>query len=226
MAEVATDHRVRPRRAEGAPLRRPGPPTIAVSKRHTRFVGMMKLVLPAIAAALIGIVLVWPGVFDRGRPLRLSFTDLQSGPADALAMIHPRYQGTDAEGQPFTITAETAVQDPDDLRRITLNSLQADMTLGNGTWLSLMAEGGLYHQGQETLRLTGSVSVYSDLGYEFHAEDVAVDLARGTARTDSPVSGHGPFGELKADRMRIADRGRHLFFDDNVVVTLHADRVE
>lgn len=217
---------IQPRRAEGAPLRRPGPPTIAVSKRHTRFVGLMKLVLPAIAAALIGIMLVWPGVYDRGRPLSLSFAELQRSPTEDLAMVNPRYLGTAADGRPFMITAEKAVQDPEDLRRITLETLQADMTLGDGTWLSLMAEGGLYHQGRQTLQLTGPVSVYSDIGYEFHAGDVAVDLGRGTASTDSAVNGHGPFGVLKADRMRIADRGRHLIFNDNVVVILHTGRME
>lgn len=225
MAQIATKHRVRPRRAEGEPLRRAGPPPIAVSKRHSRFVGMMKLVLPAVAAALIAVVLVWPGVFER-QTLPLSFAELRRGPADALAMVNPRYLGTDTAGRPFMITAETAVQDADDLRRIALKSLQADMTLDDGTWLSLLAEGGVYHQGRQTLRLAGPVSVYSDAGYEFHAGDVAVDLGKGTARTDSAVNGHGPFGELRADRMRIAERGRHLIFHDNVVVTLHPARVE
>jgi len=224
MADAATKHRVRPRRAEWAPLRRPGPPTIAVSKRHTRFVGMMKLVLPAIAAALIAIVLVWPGAIDRGKSLPLSFAAPQSGPADALAMVNPRYLGTDSNGLPFMITAATAVQDPGDLRRITLTDLQADMTLSGGTWLSLMAQGGLYHQGHKTLQLAGPVSVYSDRGYEFHAGDVAVDLDKGSASSDSAVSGQGPFGEFRADRMRILKRGRHLLFDDNVVVTLHPGR--
>lgn len=221
MSQLSAESQPR-RRAEGAPRWRPGPPLIAISRRHSRFVGTMKLVLPAIGAALIAVVLAWPGAFERDRPLELPLAETSSGPADALAMLNPRYVGADADGQPFMITAERAVQDPKDLRHITLDTLQADMSLKDGTWLSLMARGGVYHQGRQTLQLQGPVNVYSDLGYEFHTGDIAVDLNRGTAVTEAPVNGHGPFGQLKADRMRIAQRGRHLIFTDHVSVTLHA----
>ncbi|HZD26080.1 MAG TPA: LPS export ABC transporter periplasmic protein LptC, partial [Alphaproteobacteria bacterium] len=141
-----------------------------------------------------------------------------------LAMLSPRYLGTDASGRPFTITAEKAVQDPHDLRRITLQTLQADMTLSDGTWVTLMAEGGLYHQGRQTLQLQGPVSVYSDAGYEFHAGDVAIDFGKGTASSQGAVNGHGPLGELRAEHMRILQGGQHLIFNDNVAVTLRPVR--
>ena len=73
-------------------------PRFTVSQRHSRFVGTMKVLLPALAAALIGIVVVWPGAFDRDQMLQISFAALRRGEAEALTMERPRYQGMNADG--------------------------------------------------------------------------------------------------------------------------------
>ncbi len=205
-------------------VRRLGPRLIAISERHSRFVGAMKLALPAVAAALIAIVLAWPSAFDGEPALELSFAAFQSGEDEALAMLRPRFLGTDAKGRPFTITAEVATQDAADQRRVTLRTIQADITLTDGSWITLIADGGVYHQGGRTLALTGPVGIHSDLGYEFHTGDVAVDLDAGTATSDEAVQGQGPLGRLRADAMVIRDSGDHLIFRNNVRVTLYPAR--
>ncbi|MDP6704932.1 MAG: hypothetical protein QF893_01205 [Alphaproteobacteria bacterium] len=212
MTELSPEHRS---------VRRLGPQLIAISQRHSRFVGAMKLLLPAAAAALIVAVLAWPGAFDGDGSLDFSFAAFRSGEDEALAMLRPRYLGTDAEGRPFTITADTATQDPADLRRVTLVDMQADMTMTDGSWITLLARGGVFHQGRKTLSLDGPVSVHSDLGYEFHTGDLAVDLAAGAVEARSPVSGQGPLGRLSADAMTIEEQGARLHFRDNVSVTLY-----
>ena len=59
---------------------------LAATARHSRFVGMMKLVLPVTAAALIAIILVWPRLFERSDSLGLSFAGLGTGEANSLTM--------------------------------------------------------------------------------------------------------------------------------------------
>lgn len=197
------------------------PATSSLSQRYSRFVGMMKVFLPALAATLVIVVIAWPGAFDQDDGFHLSFSQMQADGADRLSMLNPRYYGTDKENRPFTVTAKEAVQDADDNRQVTLSDLQADMTMNDGTWISMMANQGVYHQSTMILQLTGQISIFSDQGYEFHASVADVDFSDGSARSTAPVNGHGPFGSLRADRMRIEERGQRMLFEGNVKMTLN-----
>ena len=200
---------------------RPRPSANSLSQRYSRFVGMMKVFLPALAATLVIVVIAWPGAFDQDDGFHLSFSQMQADGADRLSMLNPRYYGTDKENRPFTVTAKEAVQDADDSRQVTLSDLQADMTMNDGTWISMMANQGIYHQATMILRLTGRISIFSDQGYEFHASVADVDFSDGSARSMQPVNGHGPLGSLRADRMQIENRGQRMLFEGNVKMTLN-----
>lgn len=199
-------------------------PSPAARRRRAHFVRAMKLVLPTIAVALIVLVLAWPGSFDRIAPLKLPASKPDSVETDTITMSKPRYIGTDGKGRPFMITADVASQDVADRNSVTLTRPQADMTMMDGSWFTLLSETGRYQQKQKTLDLGGKVSVFSDQGYEFHAADVAVDLNAGRAVTEKPVQGHGPFGELSAERMEITQNGGRYYFDDGVRVRLYPGR--
>lgn len=189
-----------------------------LSQRYTRFVGMMKLLLPMVGLGLIVAVLAWPnGQEDRIFQIPWSTDDVA---AERLVMVNPRYIGTDSAQRPFTVTADSATQDPNDQRKVTLSALQADMTMKDGAWLTVIASGGVYHQGQQTLRLEGPVNIFSDLGYEFHAKEALIDLAAGGAISEQPVYGQGPFGSVRSDRLTVHQHGQRLIFDGNVTMVI------
>jgi lipopolysaccharide export system protein LptC len=189
---------------------------VPVGTRYTRMVGALKLLLPLLALALIATVILWASSYDREQGFELSFITSQDASSDRLTMVNPRYVGTDVSNQPFTVTAELAEQDPKDQRQVTLTGVQADMTTDGGTWFTAMAPAGHYRQETNILKLDGPISVFSDAGYEFHAETAEIDLGRGTATSPRPVRGQGPFGTLRADRMDVKKRGQLLQFSGNV----------
>ena len=59
-----------------------------------------------------------------------------------LAMIKPRLTGADANGNPFVITADAAIQDANNPKRARLKNLEADLALDNHGWLNATAGGG------------------------------------------------------------------------------------
>lgn len=187
-----------------------------VSLRYSRFVGMMKLLLPMIGLGLIVVILAWPNESDQIGGFHLSFAKGDAADADKLVMVNPRYTGTDQSQRPFTVTASSATQDPEDQRRVTLDAPQADMTMEDGSWLTVLASGGIYHQLEQTLNLDGPVNIFSDLGYEFHAESAVIDLETGGARSDRPIYGQGPFGSVRSDRLTVTQSGQRLLFEGNV----------
>jgi lipopolysaccharide export system protein LptC len=200
--------------------RRPGTERGLPRPAYSRFVGLMKWGLPALAGFLVVLVLAWPGVLKRNEGFQLSFSGLRGLGEEELTMLNPRFMGVDRKNQPFVITADSANQDPADPRLVTLDSVQADITLTDGSWLSLVAASGLYRQAEQTLTLEGPVSIYSDSGYELHLRRVEATLAEGVAWSDDGVEGQGPFGQLRADRMRIENQGERMFFEGRVRLTV------
>ena len=188
------------------------PPVTRLSVRRSRFVGLMKLVLPLSALILVAVVVVWSGSGDRDNGFRLSFSPDGADGRPSPGMINARYVGTDRNDRPFTITADRAVQVADDPDAVNLETLQADITLDDGSWLALTASSGVYRRQARTLRLEGPVDVFSDNGFHFNAEDAEIDLASGTIESDRPVRGQGPLGILNANAFRAVDAGRRLFF--------------
>jgi lipopolysaccharide export system protein LptC len=210
----------------GAPARRfqfdPDRRQVRVSPQYSRFVGMMKLLLPLLAFGLVVAVVIWPNEFRDATGFHLSYVSSEDGNATELTMLRPRYLGTDARNRPFVVTADQATQNLQDQRQISLTRLQADMSMTDGRWFTVMADTGVYHQQRQHLRLQGGINLFSDQGYEFNAEIAEIDLNTGQASSDRPVRGQGPFGTLRADRMEVEDFGQRLFFRGNVKMHIMA----
>ncbi len=194
----------------------PGRRRDRASPRYSRFVGMMKLLLPLLALGLIVAVVIWPNELRQATGFHLAYVSTSDGGAAELTMLRPRYLGTDARNRPFVVTADRATQDPNDQRLITLVQLQADMAMADGRWFTIMADSGTYHQQRQHLRLNGAINLFSDQGYEFNARAVDIDLKSGRAVSNQPVAGQGPFGTLRADSLEVEDFGQRLIFKGNV----------
>jgi len=191
-----------------------------VNPGYSRFVSMMKVGLPIIALLVVVMVLAWPRLKTSTESFPISFSSLGEDEDGATGMVNARFVGTDGENRPYVITASTASQSNASGDVITLNMLQADMTLRSGTWLTMTADKGRYYRVADRLELVGPVDVFSDLGYEFHTGDTTIDLAASVADSPHPVSGQGPFGVISARSFRMTDKGRRLLFEGEVKLTI------
>ena len=193
--------------------------------RYSRFVGTMKVVLPVTAAAIAALLLAWPAAYDDHQEFALTFANTNSTDVETLGMANARYVGTDANNRPFFVTADEALQNSSKPDLIDMVALQADMAFDNGVWMSVLASSGRYDRSRQTLHLAGPVNIFSDLGYEFHAESAHIDLQNNIAQSNEPVRGHGPLGTLSADSFRVDDQGQRLLFRKNVrmVIRSHED---
>ena len=97
---------------------------------------------------------------------------------------------------------------------------KADVTLSDGSWLVLTANSGVYNQKRKFLNLEGAVNLFHDSGYEFNTKKADLDLKRGIAKSNQPVKGQGPFGQLQAEGFRIEDKGNIILFSGKSKLTL------
>ncbi len=114
-------------------------------------------------------------------------------------MTDPRYSGIDRQNRPYVLTASSATQasGKDDI--VSLAGPKADMTTNSGNWVEITAYTGTYQPQPQLLDLYGDVELYQDRGNEFHTDSARIDIADGTATSDQPVTGQGPFGHVTAE---------------------------
>lgn len=187
--------------------------------RYTQFVGVMKRALPTAAFAVVAAVLAFFFVARQPNKVAMTYERLDAIKND-LTMVKPHLTGTDAKGNPFTVTADTAVQDIKNPKRAKLKHVEADLALDQNGWLNVNAATGLVDMLAGSLKLDGGIDVYSDSGYSFHSEAAWLDLKKWIVWGDNPVTGQGPMGTVKADRFHY-DRGAHqLTLEGDVHMTI------
>ena len=212
MVEV---HKIDPRFLE------PAHPRGRINARRYRWLrGAFKFLLPLVALALVALVAVWPHLSLNPNLFTVKLSDVIKQSVDAVNMLNPRYSGIDNQDRPFTVIADSATQQPQDLDRVELARPRAVLSLDTGSNVTLSADRGSFLRETQKLDLVGQVHVTHDQGYDFRTEEARLDIKAGTAAGDQPVQGSGGFGTLSAEGFRIFDQGALVIFTGKARVTL------
>ncbi|WP_439817048.1 LPS export ABC transporter periplasmic protein LptC [Zavarzinia sp. CC-PAN008] len=194
-------------------------------ERYSRFVGLMKLVLPLLALGLVAMLVIWPGLTDGGGSVPMIAGELSTS-EEGLAMQHPRYVGIDKVGQPYSVTATRAMPDKADPDEITLDTPAGDFKTESGTAISLSSASGLYKPKEQSLMLEGQVKLSTSDGYSYQGDRLLLDLATGSATSQEPISAKGPAGTIRADSMAMREKGQILHFQGNVSVVIDNGEIQ
>jgi lipopolysaccharide export system protein LptC len=199
----------------------PGTPALWISTtwaatapaiRHSRRVALLKRVLPAIGAALLLLIAVWPELAPLWNRMRLAFPAIDLREARELRMIAPRYAGIDRLGRPFVVTAAVGLQVPDRQDLMSLQAPRAEIKSHHGDDILITAATGIYQSQAQLLDLFGDVSLVHQNGTRFVTDTARIDVANSAAEGSDPVEGHGPSGDIKAEGFRILDKGNTIVF--------------
>jgi lipopolysaccharide export system protein LptC len=176
--------------------------------RYSRFVTLMKRILSLGAFLIIAAVLAFFFVQRMPRQLQMSYERLGRIEND-LTMVKPRLTGADAKGNPFVITADSAVQDAHNTKKASLKNLEADLTLDKQNWVNARARRGVVDMGSGELELNGGIDVFTATGYELHSNSASANLKQSVVHGHETVTGQGPQGTLRADSFH-ADRATSI----------------
>jgi lipopolysaccharide export system protein LptC len=189
---------------------------------YTRVVRVLRYVLPATAALLIGLAIGWPQLVGGGAGLIapiLAPGKIEGG--DVMRMHNPRYVGQTGDAEPFEVTAASAHMDPARPNRIHLDQLVADIASAGTRQVRLLAASGIYDRTSEDVDLDGGIEVTTNDGYRFETPSARVNLDRGRVVGQEPIAGSGPSGTIAAERFEFRNGGDVLRFNGRVRVTLN-----
>lgn len=167
---------------------------LSLPKGYSRYVSLMKVILPVGIITAIGLTFTWPHITSHAKE-ELVLIDSSQPEIQENRMIRPHYVSTDGKGQPFHVDAEWAKQNKQTYTDL-INPSGALKT-EEGETLNLQAKEGRYNSESKYLDLEGKVTLTSTDGYRVQTEKAHITFDNSIVEGDSFVEGEGPAGKLR-----------------------------
>lgn len=178
---------------------------------HDKVIDAARKLLPVGIVLLVGLLALAPLTMGRD----ISFVLSKEGVAVAKERMRVRgakYRGEDSKGQPFVISAGSAVQRSSSDPVVKLNDLAARIQLEDGP-AAIAAQRGRYDMEKERVAIDGPVVLKTADGYRLATHDVGIDLNTRSLASAGEIQGSMPLGTFRADRLR-ADLNKRVVMLD------------
>ncbi|MFO1113564.1 MAG: LPS export ABC transporter periplasmic protein LptC [Rhodospirillales bacterium] len=183
----------------------------AVRLERRRLFRILRIALPAGAAAIILLALFWPQLVGHNDRVDIAVPEAAQDQKQPEAVVNATYSGVDRAGRPFTIRAESVRNPPGEEHVLQLTRPDAQISLTDGTVLTIAAATGLYRRDGDSLDLQGDVTLKRPPDLTVTTEKATIHLREATASGEQPVGATSAQGTLSGTGFRIADSGDTVF---------------
>lgn len=166
---------------------------------HDRMIGLLQVALPVGIGVLAAFLVVMP-LFGGGDVSFVLDKNKVAFAQERMKIEAARYQGADAKGQPFALTAESAVQKSSAEPIVRLDTLQAAIRLTDGPAV-LKADAGRYDMSTEQVKIDGPIDFQGPNGYALGTRDATVDLKTRRLTGTGHVSGTTAMGTFSGNSL-------------------------
>lgn len=184
--------------------------------RHDRTVKVAKVVMPMMVGVLLVGLVAAPLLLNGEISFVLDAKKVAVA-QERLRVTAALYRGEDSKGQPFSISAGSAVQVSSNDPVVTLKDMVARILLPEGE-ATLEASRGRYNMDNELVNIDGPIMFKTADGYSLQTRDVLISMKNRMVASAGPVSGALPLGTFTAGRITadlanrsvVLDGGAHL----------------
>lgn len=181
--------------------------------RHDRIIAVANWLLPMLIGVLAAFLVMAP--LTRGGDVSFVLDKNKVDVAsERLRIVAAQYRGADSRGQPFQLTAGSAVQRSSADPVVEMNRLAASIRLADGP-AAIAANRGRYDLRSEQVRVVGPVAFRAADGYALDTRDATIDLKSRQLTGSGAVTGRVPQGSFRADRLRADLEARTVTLDGN-----------
>jgi lipopolysaccharide export system protein LptC len=171
----------------------------APGSAHDHLVAVLRIVLPA-AVGVVAAMMVFLPLTSGGEVSFVLDRNKVEVSKERLKVQAASYRGQDNKGQPFVLTAQSAVQKSAADPIVDMERLMAEMRLPNGL-AKLAAPSGRFNPLTQQVDVAGPITFDGPNGYSLKSNAATVDLKKKTMEGKGGVSGTVPQGTFTADSM-------------------------
>jgi lipopolysaccharide export system protein LptC len=139
-------------------------------------------------------------------------------------MQQPRLTGFTVDGRPYQFTANSADQDITKPDFMELHQIQAKIEMEDKSLVNITSNSGTYDMKTQMLTLADRVHLLSTTGYEARLSEAAIDVHKGSVRSDKPVWVKLTNAIINAKRMEVFDSGAVIRFSGGVSMTVEPEQ--
>ncbi len=188
--------------------------------RHSRYVRVLRVAIPAALIALI-VTVALAAWLDPLRILRL--------PGDIgglvisgtkITMAQPKLSGYTRDARWYELTAAAAAQDITKPDIVELKEIRAKLEMADKSTMNLTALDGVFDRKTGVLTLGRQIVLTTSTGYEVRLSEAVVDTGSGNVVSNKPVEVKMTQGTLSANRLEVTASGDVVRFEGGVAMNL------
>ena len=189
-------------------------------RHYTRIARAVRIGLIVLALTIVALIVIWPQIQPRVDRLRIGMASLEKLDSQGEGLVNARLTGSDAEGQPYVITADFVRQMEGVPGLLGLDGPRGEIRMHDGTVTAITAAEGRFHQDAKLLELYGGVVLVTGDGSRYETSTADLNLEAGTAWGTDPVTGRGPLGTVSGEGFHATDFGQKIFVDGRSSLTV------
>ena len=185
----------------------------APGSRHDRLVSIARIVLPIGIGVMVAFLLLAP-LMNVGEASFVLDKNKVEVAKERLKIQAAQYRGEDQKGQPFDLTAKSAIQHSSAEPIVQLSDLSARVQLSDGP-ANIHADSGVYDMDSEKVKLNGPLNFTGPNNYDLKTQDATIDLKTRQMQSGGAVTGTTSQGTFSANSMHADMENRTVTLDGN-----------
>ncbi len=188
--------------------------------RHTKFIRLAKLLLPAVAALLIGLLIIYPGLKQTNGEFSIDITLPTKGELEKLHMENAVFYITDKDNKVNNFTAESIDETEPGSKLVKLISPDGIIPSAENQWVNIKAPVGYFNQSTNVLNLLEKVDAYYSDGMTAKTTEATFDFNASKGYGNQPVSAEGTMGTLRSQGFEFYSKRGLLIFTGKTYITI------
>lgn len=194
--------------------------------RHTKIIRMTKLLLPSIAALLVGLLILFPSLKQTNDEFSVDITYPKKGELEKLHMENTVFYITDKDNKINNFTAKSVDETEPGSKLVKLSEPDGVLPSNNDTWINIKAPSGLYNQETSVLNLNNDVDVFYSDGMTAQTQEVTFDFKEGKGWGNKDVVSTGVFGNLTSQGFEFYSKKGLLIFTGKTHITIEEESLK
>jgi lipopolysaccharide export system protein LptC len=171
-------------------------------------------ILAIAVVALVAVIAIQAGMLEQ-RPEAVEKAP-DNLPADQITVSHTTITSFDTGEMPYSINADTAVQDREQPNFIRLATVTGELKRQNGSTITMKSKEGVWDSKKRTLDLEGDVEFDSAGRFNGVMDKAQIAMKEKKVSSQSPVVAKIGGGTINANGMEITNDGNNILFLNGV----------